>query len=72
MTMTNIEKLNALKPEKPPRKGLTKEELVAIKAARDRGCTWKEIWQAADWPYKNQGSFLTSAMLNKNWPREKI
>jgi hypothetical protein len=66
--MSNVDKLNGLKPE-GSRAGVTKEELVAIKAARDRGCTWRQIWQAGDWPYKSQQSFVTSVTVNKDYPR---
>lgn len=66
--MSNVDRLNALKPE-ARKAGVSKEELLAIRAARDRGCTWRQIWEAGDWPYANQQSFMTSVTVNRDYPR---
>ena len=66
--MSNIEKLAALEPAKP-KSGVSPEELQAIKDARERGCTWRQIWEAGDWPYKTFSSFVGSVGSKVNYPK---
>ncbi len=49
----NFDALDKLQPEHP--EGLHDWKEVAfpkVQKARERGCSYKEIWAAIDWPYK--------------------
>jgi hypothetical protein len=68
--MTNIEKLDALQPAHPVRR-IALDELEAIKNAKMRGCTWREIWECGDWNFPTQESFVgvASRMIRREYGR---